>query len=171
MSRYVLLAIVAIAASVMNMVPWAGPVGRAASVIEQDPVEIWQHLLPIQGASIVVVFVIAGLLGWKETRRITKLRQSPDFVGHGTVDVNQIAADFITRQKEYQEEQGYTHRKATWVTVFNIVLSLALLATLVTGILPPAPAFLIGTALALLINFPSNQQQSQTLKRLSLIHI
>lgn len=165
MSRYVLLAIVAIAASVMNMVPWAGPVGRAASVIAQDPVEIWHHLLPIQGASIVVVFIMAGLLGWKESRRIAKLRQSPEFVGQGTVDVNQIAEDFATRQREHQEEQGYIYRRATWVTVFNIVLSLAVLVCLVSGILPPAPAFLIGTALALLVNFPSNQQQSQTLKR------
>lgn len=165
MSRYILLAIVAIAASVMNMVPWAGPIGRTASVLDQDPVEIWQHLLPAQGIAIVLVFIIAGLLGLSEKRRIAKLRKSPEFKGRGEVNVKEIASDFIASQHQYQKEQGYTHRKARWVTIFNIVLSVILLYLLVSGLLPPAPAFLIGTALALLVNFPSNQQQSETLKR------
>lgn len=165
MSRYVLLCIVAISASVMNMVPWGGPVGRAASVIAESPSEIWQHLLPIQGVAIVMVFLLAGLLGLSESRRIAKLRTSPDFVGRGEVDVEQIAQDFITTQEESREKQGVTYRGGRWVTVVNVVLSLAILITLVTGILPPAPAFLLGTSLALLVNFPDSAGQAATLKR------
>ena len=54
-SRYVLLTIVALSASVMNMLPWGGPVGRASSVIGPSPNEIWTHLLPVQGIAIVLV--------------------------------------------------------------------------------------------------------------------
>lgn len=165
MSRYVLLCIVAIAASVMNMLPWAGPVGRAASVIAENPAEIWQHLLPIQGASIVMVFLVAGLLGLSESRRIARLRTSPEFEGRGTVDVEQIAADFVAAQEENRLARGFTYRRARWVTATNVILSLALLISLVTGVIPPAPAFLIGTSLALLVNFRGSAEQAATLQR------
>lgn len=165
MSRYVLLCIVAISASVMNMIPWAGPVGRAASVIDQEPSEIWMHLLPIQGISILLVFLVAGLLGLSETRRVAKLRTSPSFVGRGEVNVEQIAEDFISAQEEKRMSEGFTYRRGRWVTTVNVFLSLLILLSLVTGTLPPAPAFLIGTAIALLINFKGSEDQAKTLKR------
>lgn len=165
MSRYILLAIIATAASVMNMVPWAGPIGRASTVIDQDPVELWQHLLPIQGIALVLVFVIAGLLGLSEQRRIAKLRTTPEFVGRGTVDVHQIAEDFVTVQEDNQKKMDFHYRKARWVMAVNVVMSLSVLGILVSGILPPAPAFLIATSLAMVINFPGGDEQAKTLKR------
>ncbi|HIW90497.1 MAG TPA: citrate:proton symporter [Candidatus Corynebacterium avicola] len=165
MSRYVLLAIIATAASVMNMVPWAGPIGRASSVIDQTPVELWQHILPIQGIALVLVFAIAGLLGWKESRRIAKLRQSPEFEGSGDVDVHAIASEFEAREKENQAAVGATMRTGRWVTVTNIVLSLVMLALLMSGWIDPGPVFLIGTTIALVLNFPKSSEQADTLKR------
>lgn len=165
MSRYVLLAIVAIAASVMNMVPWGGPLGRAATVIEQDPVALWRHLLPIQGIAVVMVFGIAAVLGWREQRRIARLRTSPDFVGSGSVNVNAIAEDFERRQEEERLASGVDFRRGTWITAFNIILSVALLSVMMSGILPPAPAFLLGTTLLLAVNFRTASDQADTMKR------
>ncbi|MGP9758129.1 CitMHS family transporter [Corynebacterium sp. AOP12-C2-36] len=165
MSRYVLLAIVATAASVMNMVPWAGPIGRASSVVNQTPVELWQHILPLQGIALVLVFVIAGLLGLKESRRIAKLRKTPEFVGTGDVDVQTLAADFVQREKEKQEEIGAQMRTGRWVTIVNIVMSLCMLALLTSGWIEPGPVFLVGTAIALVVNFPLSGEQAETLKR------
>ncbi|MDN6511012.1 MAG: citrate transporter, partial [Corynebacterium sp.] len=165
MSRYVLLAIVATAASVMNMVPWAGPIGRASSVVNQTPVELWQHILPLQGIALVLVFVIAGLLGLKESRRIAKLRKTPEFVGTGDVDVQTLAADFVQREKEKQEEIGAQMRTGRWVTIVNIVMSLCMLALLMSGWIEPGPVFLVGTAIALVVNFPLSGEQAETLKR------
>src|SRR5699024_2694772 len=87
MSRSVLLTIVAMAASVMNMVPWAGPLGRAGTVIAQDPNDIWKHLIPIQAVAAVLVFGIALILGWSEKRRIAKLHAAGEFQGSSEVDV------------------------------------------------------------------------------------
>ncbi|WP_448853878.1 SLC13 family permease [Corynebacterium frankenforstense] len=69
-SRYILITIVALAASVMNMVPWAGPLGRAGAVIAQEPSDIWLRLLPIQGVAVVLVLVVAAGLGLQRRRRI-----------------------------------------------------------------------------------------------------
>ncbi|SES01776.1 CitMHS family transporter [Corynebacterium cystitidis] len=165
MSRYVLLAIVAIAASVMNMVPWGGPLGRASSVIEQDPIALWQHLLPIQGIAVVMIFGIAALLGLKEQRRIAQLRTTSEFVGSGSVDVNEIADDFERRQNKEREKDGIKHRQGTGITVFNIALSILLLVIMMSGWLPPAPAFLIGTTLLLLVNFKTSSDQADIMKR------
>ncbi|MBP3089295.1 citrate transporter [Corynebacterium sp. sy017] len=165
MSRYVLLAIVSLAAAVMNMMPWAGPLGRASSVISQDPIDLWQHILPVQLMSIVVVFIIAFFLGLRESKRIAVLRRSPEFVGRAAVDVHDLARSFEQTQKEEQEKENVSYRRSKGVFAANVILSLLLLGVLMSGILPPAAAFMIATAVALLINFSDSAQQAQTLTR------
>ncbi|MGV0435692.1 CitMHS family transporter [Corynebacterium mastitidis] len=165
MSRYVLLAIVSLAASVMNMVPWAGPVGRTSSVIELSPTEIWRHLLPMQGVALALVFAVALLLGLSERRRIARLRRSAGFVGRGEVDVHAIAREFVESQRAEQAAQGYRVRRARWAPAATALISVALLAVLVTGLLPPAPAFLIATTLVLPLNFESPTEQTDAMRR------
>lgn len=164
-SRYILLAIVALSASVMNMVPWAGPVGRAATTIGVDPDEIWRELLPIQGASLVMVFAIAAVLGYQEMRRINKLTESGVLSGTGSVDVDAVADDFVRRDKQERLDAGVVRREAKWITALNVVLTVVVVVTLVTGVIGPAPVFLIATSVALLLNFSTAEDQSDTLKR------
>ncbi|WP_237799933.1 CitMHS family transporter [Corynebacterium accolens] len=165
MSRYVLITIVALAASVMNMVPWGGPLGRAGAVVEQDPNDIWLHLLPIQGVAVVLIFAIAALLGWREKRRLAKLQESGEIKGAISVGVNSLADDFSAKQAEEQQKLGFRYRKARWVTIANIVVALAVLAALLSGLLPPAPAFLIATTIALVVNFDGAMEQGDALRR------
>ena len=165
MSRYVLITIVALAASVMNMVPWGGPLGRAGAVVEQDPNDIWLHLLPIQGVAVVLIFATATLLGWREKRRLAKLQESGEIKGTISVDVNSLADDFSAKQVEEQQKLGFRYRKSRWVTIANIVVALAVLAALLSGLLPPAPAFLIATTIALVVNFDGAMEQGDALRR------
>ncbi|MCG7233164.1 citrate:proton symporter [Corynebacterium sp. ACRQM] len=165
MSRYVLITIVALAASVMNMVPWGGPLGRAGAVVEQDPNDIWLHLLPIQGVAVVLIFATATLLGWRENRRLAKLQESGEIKGTISVDVNSLADDFSAKQAEEQQKLGFRYRKSRWVTIANIVIALAVLAALLSGLLPPAPAFLIATTIALVVNFDGAMEQGDALRR------
>ncbi|MER0092264.1 citrate:proton symporter [Corynebacterium sp. KPL2838] len=165
MSRYVLITIVVLAASVMNMVPWGGPLGRAGAVVEQDPNDIWLHLLPIQGVAVVLIFAIAALLGWREKSRLAKLQESGEIKGTISVDVNSLADDFSAKQAEEQQKLGFRYRKSRWVTIANIVVALAVLAALLSGLLPPAPAFLIATTIALVVNFDGAMEQGDALRR------
>ena len=100
MSRYLLLLLVCLSASLMNMVPWGGPLGRTAAATGIDPVELYQPLLPVQGAGLVLLLVMAAVLGLREVRRIDAGVASGEFVHAGDVDVRQIADEFHTRQLE-----------------------------------------------------------------------
>lgn len=158
-SRYVLLTIVALSASVMNMLPWGGPVGRASSVIGPSPNEIWTHLLPVQGVAIVLVFIVAAIFGLVESRRSAAGRAA------GTVNVSAIAQDFARTQQEERSKLKFTQRTGAWVTWVNALITVALIGVLVSGLASPAPTFLVGTALLLVINFASLEDQSDVLRR------
>lgn len=164
-SRYVLVTIVALAASVMNMVPWGGPLGRAGSVVNQDTHQIWMHLLPIQGVCVVMVLAIAAALGVWQKRRIAKLRAAGQLEGEEAVDVNAIASDFIRKQKQEQEDKGFRNRTGRVVTILNVAVILLVLVALLSGLLPPAPAFLLAATVTLLINFDSQSEQTDALRR------
>ncbi|MDD7581884.1 CitMHS family transporter [Corynebacterium sp. 32222D000AT] len=164
-SRYVLVTIVALAASVMNMVPWGGPLGRAGSVVNQETHQIWMHLLPIQGVCVVMVLAIAAALGVWQKRRIAKLRAAGQLEGEDAVDVNAIAGDFIRKQKQEQEDKGFRNRTGRVVTILNVAVILLVLVALLSGLLPPAPAFLLAATVALLINFDSQSEQTDALRR------
>lgn len=47
---------------VMNMLPWAGPCGRLAGVLNTDPISIWRLCIPSQIFGILMVCVIACIL-------------------------------------------------------------------------------------------------------------
>ena len=158
-SRYVLLTIVALSASVMNMLPWGGPVGRASSVIGPSPNEIWAHLLPVQGVAIVLVFIVAAMFGLVESRR------SDAGQAAGTVNVGAIAEDFARTQQEERSKLKFTQRAGAWVSWVNALITVALIGVLVSGLASPAPTFLVGTALLLVINFASLEDQSDVLRR------
>ena len=158
-SRYVLLTIVALSASVMNMLPWGGPVGRASSVIGPSPNEIWTHLLPVQGVAIVLVFIVAAMFGLVESRR------SGAGQAAGAVNVSAIAEDFARTQQEERSKLKFTQRTGAWVSWVNALITVALIGVLVSGLASPAPTFLVGTALLLVINFASLEDQSDVLRR------
>lgn len=165
MSRYVLLLIVASAASVMNMLPWGGPLGRAGAVVAQEPNELWHSLIPIQLLAVVLVLVLAAVMGVLEQRRIVALRNSGALKESAKVDIEKLATDFAAQQNARHEELGYTFRRGRWVTVANVLLVVAVLICLLSGLLSPAPAFLIATTLVLLLNFSGQEEQSEALKR------
>lgn len=159
MSRYVLLTLVALSASVMNMLPWGGPVGRASSVVGPSPNEIWAHLLPVQGVAIVLVFAVAAIFGVIEQRRAAQHADAQ------LVDVNAVAEDFSRHQREERAKLEFTQRSGSWVIWANTLITLALIGVLVAGLASPAPAFLVGTALLLVVNFATLDDQSDALRR------
>jgi citrate-Mg2+:H+ or citrate-Ca2+:H+ symporter, CitMHS family len=84
MSPYLLMLLAAASTGVLNMLPWAGPIGRAAAVLDTSPTELWRPLIPVQGIGLVLLIGMAVLLGLREKRRIAARQGShrePSAVG------------------------------------------------------------------------------------------
>ncbi len=54
---------------VMNLLPWGGPVARAATVLGVDATGLWLKLIPIQIFGIVATVTLAVILGSIEKKR------------------------------------------------------------------------------------------------------
>ncbi|WP_186669895.1 CitMHS family transporter [Sporosarcina sp. BP05] len=159
MNPYLLLMLVGTSASIMNMVPWGGPLGRTAAVLDMDVTELWRPLIKIQIIGLVLLVVLAVLLGIREKRRIAKLALagegpiSADDVLDSSLDVNQNQ-DSVT-------EKVVSRPKLYWI---NTVLAISVIGVLVWGVIPAGFAFMIGVSIALPINYPNIQDQMARIK-------
>lgn len=157
MSPYLLVMLVGISAGIMNMVPWAGPTGRVASVIGGDPVDIWIPLIPMQLIGIVLVLALGFILGIREKKRIQKTVHSEAAATTMTdADLNEALQSI--------SNSGDSKLKRYHLIWANAVLFILLLIVLVWNPLPSAYIFMIGLVLALMINYPNVQTQMDLIK-------
>lgn len=154
MNPYLLLLLIAGSASIMNMLPWAGPLGRVASVLEMDVTELWRPLIPIQILGMVLMLVLAVFLGMREKRRIVK--------AHGSLEAA-VALEVEEKDEKHALEKANPHArpKLLWI---NALLALLVLGVLVYGIIPAGLAFMIGVSIALPINFREVKDQMERLR-------
>ncbi len=141
--RRVLAGVVSLAAGV-NFLPWTGPMVRASAGLHIPVAELFRPLIPVQGVGLAFVFLVAFFLGRREERR---LAASGLVVEAGALVLPRILTD---------EERGLRRPGRLWL---NGLLTVLILATMITGFVDPAVAFMVGTALALLINYPEPAAQ------------
>lgn len=150
MSPYLMLLLLALGAGIFNMVPWAGPLGRAAAVTGIDVTDLWRPLIVIQGIGVVLLIALAALLGVREQRRIAAGNSSDEGVLVDTSgDLHMTPSD---------EERELERPQLLWA---NAALFLLVLVSLFTGILPAGYVFMIGLSLALLLNYRGGKAQMQ----------
>ncbi len=133
--RRVLACVTSMAAGV-NFLPWTGPMIRASAALNLPISEIFNPLIPVQAVGLLFVFAVAWLLGKREERRLTTSGVSV----------------FVEPVTTLTDEQRALRRPDRFV--INLLLTLVVMGTLVSGRVEPAVAFMLGTVLALLINFP-----------------
>lgn len=164
MSRYLLLLLLAISAGIVNMIPWGGPLGRAASVQDIDPVTLFRPLIPLQLVGIVLIVILAILLGIRESRRINTRVAAGQIELPEDVDVRGIADAFSERQRD--DRAGIVDRMngQRWVYWANAVLALSIIALMLGDVLPPSLAFMVGVAIALPLNFKGSSLQMERIR-------
>jgi CitMHS family citrate-Mg2+:H+ or citrate-Ca2+:H+ symporter len=144
MDRRLLACAAAMAAGVMNVVPWGGPTLRAATVLKMPVTDVFDPMLPAVAVGLLYVLAVAHLLGRREEKRLAR-RERP------------AGAAVFTRA--LTDEQRALRRPSRFPA--NATLTVAVLAAMVSGLVPPAVAFMVGTALALLVNYPDPALQRQ----------
>lgn len=157
MNPYLLLMLVGTAAAIMNMVPWAGPLGRTASVLNVDVTELWRPLIPIQLIGLVILIGIAVILGYREKRLIAKRAVMGE---EAEADISDETTAEVQKETEVAEDD-LKRPKLIWI---NALLAIAVIGFLVWGIIPAGFAFMIGVSIALPLNYPKVKDQMARIK-------
>jgi CitMHS family citrate-Mg2+:H+ or citrate-Ca2+:H+ symporter len=142
MDKRVLAACASLAAGV-NFLPWTGPVIRASAALHIPVSDIFLPLLPVQIVGLAFVFGTAWYLGKREEKRLG--------LGNGS---EHVAVERTLKP----EEEALRRPKNFWV---NIVLTLLVMGVMISGKVEPVVMFMIGTVLALIINYPNVDMQRQ----------
>ena len=143
----ILLCLTGACMGVMNLLPWGGPVARAATVLQMDANELWHILIPIQIVGLVFNIVVAVLLG------MLAIKQGAGAGKGVTVEVDAKA----------QEEENALRRPR--LLIFNLILTIALIAALSTDYITSYVAFLLALGVALAVNYPDQKLQDKLIKK------
>ena len=141
MRKTSLLRIAVLSMGVLNLMPWAGPTMRAASVLGIEAGSLWQTILPIQIFGIVLALAHAVLTGFQEKKRGAGL--------HGKLA--EIEGDVQLEEQAAQAADNDLARPKLFV--FNILLTVAVIALLIWDVFPSYFPFMIGCAIALFVNY------------------
>lgn len=149
MNFWVEATIVALAAGIMNVMPWGGPTIRAATAIsglgyEITAAQLWVGIMPSWIVGIICCLLLSAWLGKKEAKRLAA----------------GIPADPCEVEMVNEAETGNSDLVRTgWRWYFNICLIIVLLFVLIKGLLSPAATFMIGFCILLIVNYPNVKQQ------------
>lgn len=160
-----------LASGVMNLTPWGGPLARAASALQVEPTDVFVPMLPSMVAGILGVFAIAYHLGKQERKRLQYIPGiSPGIAiehpqePHGGSVHSGIIDDGLMEETALLPDPDTARvsarPKLLWV---NVVLTLGLMAALIAQAVPMSILFIVGFAVALLINYPRMADQRERL--------
>lgn len=144
-----LLVIIGAAMSIMNLLPWGGPVARTAVITKTDIGVLWQSLIPLQIVGTLVVVAFAAFIGLCEKKRGAGLAVGAD-------GVLAMPAEEIDPKKEAL--------KRPKLILFNALVTLAVLLLLCFTKIPLYFAFMVGLAVTLVVNFPNPKDQTGRIK-------
>jgi citrate transporter len=137
--------------TIMNLLPWGGPTARAMSVLGVEA-DILGYLAPGMVISILyVIFFVARGMGKKERARL------------GIKELTDAELDELTTISD-PEVLAIRRPQNFWI---NAVMTLVLIGWLVAGSfidaieVKPVVLFLVGTGLAMMINYPDLKTQSK----------
>lgn len=151
MRKTSLLRIAVLSMGVLNLMPWAGPTMRAASVLGIEAGSLWQTILPIQIFGIVLALAHAVLTGLQEKKRGAGL--------HG-----KLAEEEGTIELSEQTVQAADNELARpKLFLFNILLTVAVIAMLIWDVFPSYYPFMIGCAIALFVNYGFSAKEHKKL--------
>lgn len=182
LSPVVLTCVAGLTNGTLNIVPWGGPTARAAAALKVDASDIFVPMLPSLGIGLLVVFLFAVLMGRSERRRLAV--SDPERWGRGTTASSsggsgtghdggsRLALKERTMRDSPTEKslaggladtaldpnRASLRPKLFW---FNLAMTAAIMVLLVVDIVPLPYLFMVGSAIALVVNFPRISDQAK----------
>ncbi|MDY6457054.1 CitMHS family transporter [Acinetobacter faecalis] len=140
MSPLIMACLMMLASGIMNLTPWGGPTARAASALHVDPSDVFIPMILPMICAIFWLYFVGFMYGRMERKRL------------GIVELDISHGDSI--QISNNPEANRAHLR--W---FNALLTLALMVSLVLGILPMSILFMIALCIALVVNYKDIDMQ------------
>ena len=134
-----ILACVASMAAGVNFLPWTGPTLRASAALHISPASIFVPMMGVQAVGLAFVFGASYWLGRREERRLGLESE-------------------VAREKK---DEGTSERPRFFL--LNVAMTLVVFSVMISGKVDPAIAFMIGTVVAITINFPEMKAQQERL--------
>lgn len=151
------LAIVVVAPiGIWNQLPWGGPTIAAATALGVDVSQLFAKLLPGLLVAQVVVIFVAAYLGKKERQRLNYKPSGKEKISQEHLD--QMLSAIRDNNPELKRPKLY------W---FNLLLTLASLALLVKGDIHGSIIFMLGSAIALIVNYRTVAECNERLEALA----
>lgn len=144
----ILLCITGACMGVMNLLPWGGPTARAATVLEMDANDLWHILIPVQIIGLILDIILAVILGMIAVKA---------GAGKGAGEVVEVD------QKAAAEADAL--RKHGPLLVFNLILTIAVIAILSAGIATSFVVFMVALCILLAVNYPDQKLQDKLIKK------
>ncbi len=139
--RRILACVVSMAAGV-NFLPWTGPTIRASAALHVPVSTIFVPMIGVQVVGLAFVFVVAWMLGRREERRLA-----------AEALAGPAAAEQASQARILLPRHFY----------INLVLIVVVLSAMISGKLDPVVIFMIGTVIAISLNFPQIKAQQTTI--------
>jgi CitMHS family citrate-Mg2+:H+ or citrate-Ca2+:H+ symporter len=191
MNPLVLATLVGLSFGVQNLVPWGGPLARAAGSLNVGVNDLWIPLLPVQATGLAAVWVVGFILGKREEarlsgtdaatsesfgskifglRRITNTlgsgsgNDSRQSVGGGTsvaVAIDPFIPPRPSAQTHTEGNEDFTRPRLVWL---NCTLIVVVIGVLIADVIPAPMVFMLGTIIVLMFNYPSAKLQLEVIQ-------
>ncbi|WP_397452843.1 CitMHS family transporter [Pseudomonas sp. NA-150] len=142
MDKRILACVAAMAAGV-NFLPWTGPVLRSSAALHVTVSELFQPLIVVQLVGLLFVFACAWGLGLREERRLG--------LGAG------MSASDVMPQRILSTDEEVLRRPRLFLV--NLLLTVVVMAVMIAGWVDPVVMFMVGTVIALCLNYPNVDAQ------------
>jgi CitMHS family citrate-Mg2+:H+ or citrate-Ca2+:H+ symporter len=126
----------------VNILPWSGVTLRASAALDIPPMDIFRPLILPELAGIVFAL---GVSWWLGARVMAGKLVQPE----GQVEAQRSRSASVASDERVNPNYFW----------LNLALTLAILGVLITGVTTPMIAFMIGTVVLLLINYPDVKEQ------------
>lgn len=156
MRMELLLFITGLSMAFMTFVSWNGSTAKAAVTLGISATTLWRDFVPTQIVTFVVAIIAAGFFGIKEKQRIVKLG-----LAEGD-DSAALSEGGIVGNPE--EVKVLTERQKKLIP-FNVILTVLIIIAVIIKLMDSAILFMIGTCIALIVNYPKVKDQQAVIKK------
>ena len=137
-----ILACVCAMAAGVNFLPWTGPMLRSSAALHVPVADLFQPLIPVQIVGLIFVFVCAWWLGHREEKRLG--------LGAGS------SVEAVPQRVLSDDDITLRRPRLFWV---NLMLTVLVMVVMIAGWVDPVVMFMLGTVVALCINYPNVDAQ------------